>query len=243
MKAFTEALVHLKSSMEHIASFTLCQGMEQPEVGVVGAAWRSQRRRLDSRRAHQRKYISGKVLGFFEGWVAFQKLLHISISHRCISFEKSQKRKRCEALQLASKCTSARTENPYFLQSNGFIINGNDVLLLIIPKSFYLEPLKSDWNISIDHHLQSSQYDTSRVGSHLKRDSFSKLNYQQDSGEKVLEEPSLKISLVREGARYQIEWIFGKVPKGEGGGKSFSIQKFMLQILGTLNRAFWAWYW
>ena len=175
----------------------LCQGMEQPELGVVEATWRSQRRRLHSGTAHQRKYISGKVLGFFEGWVAFQKLLHISISHQCISFEKSQKRKRCEALQLASKCTSARTENPYFLQSIGFNINGNDVLLLIIPKSFnevyrglqfwekvlsllmnsimlcvnhqnqkilYWEPLKSDWNISIDHHLQSSRYDTSRVG-------------------------------------------------------------------------------
>ena len=29
----------------------------------------------------------------------------------------------------------------------------------------------------------------------------------------------------------------------KGGGWSFSIQKFMLQILGTLNRAFWAWNW
>ena len=29
---------------------------------------------------------------------------------------------------------------------------------------------------------------------------------------------------------------FGKVPKG--GGRSFSIKKFMLQILGILNRAF-----
>ena len=46
---------------------------------------------------------------------------------------------------------------------------------------------------------------------------------------------------LREGSRYQIRWIFGKVPKGGGG--SFSIQKFMLQILGTLNRAFWAWNW
>ena len=27
------------------------------------------------------------------------------------------------------------------------------------------------------------------------------------------------------------------------GGGSFPIQKFMLQILGTLNRAFWAWNW
>ena len=28
-----------------------------------------------------------------------------------------------------------------------------------------------------------------------------------------------------------------------GGEASFSIQKFMLQILGTLNRFFWAWNW
>ena len=34
---------------------------------------------------------------------------------------------------------------------------------------------------------------------------------------------------------------FWKSSKGEG--ESFSIQKFMLQILGTLNRAFWAWNW
>ena len=31
--------------------------------------------------------------------------------------------------------------------------------------------------------------------------------------------------------------------KNAKGGGSFSIQKFMLQILGTLNRAFWAWNW
>ena len=37
---------------------------------------------------------------------------------------------------------------------------------------------------------------------------------------------------------------FGKVPRGAvGGGGGFSIQKIMLQILGTLNRAFWAWNW
>ena len=41
--------------------------------------------------------------------------------------------------------------------------------------------------------------------------------------------------LVREGWRYQIGWIFGKVPKGGG---SFSIQKIILQNLETLNRAF-----
>ena len=29
----------------------------------------------------------------------------------------------------------------------------------------------------------------------------------------------------------------------KGGGGSFSIQKFMLQILGTINKAFWAWNW
>ena len=37
----------------------LCQGMEQPELGVVEATWRSQRRPLNSRTAHQRKYTSG----------------------------------------------------------------------------------------------------------------------------------------------------------------------------------------
>ena len=47
---------------------------------------------------------------------------------------------------------------------------------------------------------------------------------------------------LREGWLRQIGWIFGKVPKGGGGG-SFSIQKFMLQILGTINKAFWAWNW
>ena len=47
-------------------------------------------------------------------------------------------------------------------------------------------------------------------------------------------------TLFREGFCYQIGWIFGKVPKGGG---SFSIQKFMWQILGTLNRAFWSWNW
>ena len=61
---------------------------------------------------------------------------------------------------------------------------------------------------SNDHHLQSSQYDTSRVGSHLKRDPLSKLNYQQASGEKVLEEPSLKISLLKEGRGGYLEWEF-----------------------------------
>ena len=38
--------------------------------------------------------------------------------------------------------------------------------------------------------------------------------------------------IVREGSRYQIGRIFGKLAK-EGG--SFSILKFMLQVLGTLN--------
>jgi len=42
---------------------------------------------------------------------------------------------------------------------------------------------------------------------------------------------TLKLNL-REGWLFLIGWIFGKVP--------FSIQKFMLQILGTLNRAFGA---
>ena len=46
----------------------------------------------------------------------------------------------------------------------------------------------------------------------------------------------------REGRCYQIRWIFGKVPKREGGG-SFLIQKFILQIFGTLSRAFWARNW
>ena len=48
------------------------------------------------------------------------------------------------------------------------------------------------------------------------------------------------LRLLRDGWRYQIGWIFGKVPKGGG---SFSIQKLMLQTLGTLNRAFLAWNW
>ena len=47
-------------------------------------------------------------------------------------------------------------------------------------------------------------------------------------------------TLLREGSHYQFGWIFRKVPRGGG---SFSIQKFILQILGTLNRAFWAWNW
>ena len=38
---------------------------------------------------------------------------------------------------------------------------------------------------------------------------------------------------LRERWRYQIRWLFGKVP----------IQKFILQIWGTLNRHFWAWDW
>ena len=46
--------------------------------------------------------------------------------------------------------------------------------------------------------------------------------------------------ILREGSCYQIGRVFGKVPKG---GESFSIQKIMLQILGTLNRAFCAWNW
>ena len=41
--------------------------------------------------------------------------------------------------------------------------------------------------------------------------------------------------LAREGSCYKIGWNFGKVPKGGG---SFSIQKFILQILGILNRVF-----
>ena len=43
---------------------------------------------------------------------------------------------------------------------------------------------------------------------------------------------------LREESGYQIGWFFGKVPKGEGG--SFSIKKIILQILGTLKRAFWS---
>ena len=46
---------------------------------------------------------------------------------------------------------------------------------------------------------------------------------------------------LREGWLRQIGWLFGKVPNGGRG--SFSIQRYMLQILGTLNRAFWAWNW
>ena len=52
--------------------------------------------------------------------------------------------------------------------------------------------------------------------------------------------PLLISAVLRERRRYQIGWIFGKFPKGEG---SFSIQKFMLQILRTLNRAFLSWNW
>ena len=46
---------------------------------------------------------------------------------------------------------------------------------------------------------------------------------------------------LREGWLRQIGWLFGKVPNGGRG--SFSIQRYMLQILGTLNRAFWAGNW
>ena len=45
---------------------------------------------------------------------------------------------------------------------------------------------------------------------------------------------------LRQGSRYQIGWFFWKVPKGRG---SFSIQRFISQILETLNRAFWVWNW
>ena len=41
-------------------------------------------------------------------------------------------------------------------------------------------------------------------------------------------------TLLREGSCYQFRWVFGKVP----GGGSFSIQKFILQILKILNRVF-----
>ena len=34
-----------------------------------------------------------------------------------------------------------------------------------------------------------------------------------------------------------------KFQRGAGRGGSFSIQKYLLQILGTLNRALWAWNW
>ena len=44
----------------------------------------------------------------------------------------------------------------------------------------------------------------------------------------------------REGSGSQIGWIFRKSAKGGG---SFLIQKFILQILATLNRAFWSWNW
>ena len=43
-------------------------------------------------------------------------------------------------------------------------------------------------------------------------------------------------TFLRDGSRYHIKWILGKVPKG--GGASFSIQKFILQILDFLLRAF-----
>ena len=47
--------------------------------------------------------------------------------------------------------------------------------------------------------------------------------------------PHSKIhTIFREGSH----WIFGKVQKGGAEGGSFSIQKFTLQILGTLNGAF-----
>ena len=42
-----------------------------------------------------------------------------------------------------------------------------------------------------------------------------------------------------EGPGFQIGWIFRKVSRGG----SFSIQKFLLQILGTLISAFWPWNW
>ena len=45
---------------------------------------------------------------------------------------------------------------------------------------------------------------------------------------------------LREGSGLQIGWIFGKKPKVGG---SFSIQKFILHILGAFNSAFWAWNW
>ena len=41
----------------------------------------------------------------------------------------------------------------------------------------------------------------------------------------------VEFSCLRDGCLRQIGWIFGKVPKGG----SFSIETFMLQILGTLN--------
>ena len=47
-------------------------------------------------------------------------------------------------------------------------------------------------------------------------------------------------TLLWERSGYQTGWFFGKVPRGWG---SLSIQKFIVQILGTLSRFFWAWNW
>ena len=46
------------------------------------------------------------------------------------------------------------------------------------------------------------------------------------------------LEYIREGWLHRIGRIFGKVPKE---GSHFQSKKIMLQILGTLNRAFWAW--
>ena len=47
----------------------------------------------------------------------------------------------------------------------------------------------------------------------------------------------LMIKAVGKGPATKSDDFLEKVPRGGGGG-AFSIEKFMLQILGTLNRAF-----
>ena len=98
---------------------------------------------------------------------------------------------------------------------------------------FKVSLLAKDKNNAPQHSVH--EFGTFEIGI-FSDSSLSTKKWVKSEARKYFSRPD-SVVLLREGSGYQIGWIVGKVSKGGG---SFSIRKFMLQILGTLNRAFWA---
>ena len=103
------------------------------------------------------------------------------------------------------------------------------IIYIIIMMMIFKKVTNDDIQVDLRH--QDAAESQMRSNVRLKSESQSRVSDNHQS--------ILLHQWFRDGSGYQDEWIFGKLPKRGGG--SFSIKKFMLQILGTLNRAFWAW--
>ena len=88
----------------------------------------------------------------------------------------------------------------------------------------HLSPTSNNRNTIIHLQVRTSTWPAHNSGNEINVHVFKLITYF--------------MMIIKEGFGNQIGWIFGKVLKGGRG--SFSIKIFMLQILGTLHRAFWS---